>query len=467
MDQLLYHLKLSPSQFVIVAVLIVTSHRILQRNRQATKADNKPYSRFGQPNAFFADKVLSFVIWKQFQILLLDIISVKTVRFQRNVITMAEKFVHHLACRLLNKSCGEDTLVGGTIRVPRNPNILYEWGILQGDGSNLSVHSDDSGKVDIEITCPYSTEKGKFDKQDGNVGTTYPKKMHGYRRSLDCDLQDLNLSPSVPILIWFHGGAMCLGSSRDLGVSVKLAQDLMEFEAKQRSKDGCKSKPLILLSVEYRLAPEHPFPAAIIDCLSTLSFIFKAFPRASIHVAGLSAGGNLASVVAFECMRKYPGRLKSATILHPYLLPQANTTSYNLNSNSNMISVNILRWCWRAYLSLDPDMKQDHSLSIPLIEQLFQEKSHFYRLCCPQIDIPSNISNTEEAPLFIVCTATADALQDDGLDLLKCIMGTKKSLPRNVIHLEGNGSHVLSLIFDKESKRKLINEWHIAIWGSP
>lgn len=65
----------------------------------------------------------------------------------------------------------------------------------------------------------------------------------------------------------------------------------------------------MIATVEYGLAPDHPFPAGPIDSLSaTLYFVEQ--PGRSVHIAGESSGALMASVTALEIQRKYPGRIK-------------------------------------------------------------------------------------------------------------------------------------------------------------
>ena len=91
-----------------------------------------------------------------------------------------------------------------------------------------------------------------------------------------------------PILVYYHGGGWVLGSlnSHDRGVRGLTRAG------------GCRS-----ISVEYRLAPEHPFPAAVSDSLVALQWVVENARRfdgdpTRIAVGGDSAGGNLAAVTA-------------------------------------------------------------------------------------------------------------------------------------------------------------------------
>lgn len=97
----------------------------------------------------------------------------------------------------------------------------------------------------------------------------------------------------TPALVWFHGGGFTLG---DLDSHDALCRFLAE-QAMVR-----------VVAVDYRLAPEHPFPAAVDDCLTAWTWVSQnasglAIDAERIAVGGDSAGGNLAAVVAQEMVR--------------------------------------------------------------------------------------------------------------------------------------------------------------------
>jgi acetyl esterase len=85
------------------------------------------------------------------------------------------------------------------------------------------------------------------------------------------------------ILVWFHGGGWISG---DIGYSEQFCRSLADGA-------GCE-----VLSVDYRLAPEHPFPAAVEDALAAVRWAASA--GREVVVGGDSAGGNLAAVAAQE-----------------------------------------------------------------------------------------------------------------------------------------------------------------------
>eukprot|EP00980_Cylindrotheca_fusiformis_P029925 scaffold24044_cov127-Cylindrotheca_fusiformis.AAC.1 len=368
------------------------------------------------------------------------------------------------------RSQGEqDDLILGRVVVPRNHSILESMGLVPPTELELKPPLDKSAEVSIELICPRSAIKS---------GVEFEEAEDEYHSFQQCQLENIVFAESTQLLLWFHGGGMVMGFAKDGALSFGNATKLSQL--------GTKGAPISIavLSVAYRLAPENPFPAAIIDGLSACDFLIKQFPLLPLHVAGISAGGNLAAVIGFEFYRSFPGKIKSIMVDAPMVQPRtAELKSYYLQSKSSGVCpVGFLHWAWAAYLQVGEETINYRSRN-GLQDALDQSKwssldgygeqpngkqkgarddSMFWRLVSPQIDLPT--FNAKDAPSILICTATADPLHDEGVELVEMLR--KHSCVR-IHHFDFKGSHTLAAAVDPEGKAAMIDEWSKSFMESP
>jgi acetyl esterase len=142
-----------------------------------------------------------------------------------------------------------------------------------------------------------------------------------------------------PVLLYFHGGGWVLGSldTHD-GVCRALAA----------------RTPCVVVSVDYRLAPEHRFPAAVEDAWAATAWVAEhaASVRGDplrIAVGGDSAGGNLAAVVALRACRHGPP-LALQLLVYPVLDCGLDTPSYRECAAGYGLTYELMRWFRDHYL---------------------------------------------------------------------------------------------------------------------
>ncbi|GHH67923.1 alpha/beta hydrolase [Promicromonospora soli] len=143
--------------------------------------------------------------------------------------------------------------------------------------------------------------------------------------------------PRTPALLWIHGGGMVLGDA---------AQD-SKFCRQIADQLG-----IVVVSVEYRLAPEHPFPTPLDDCYTALRWLAGQpdIDPARIAIGGQSAGAGLAASLAL--LAKERGEIRPVLQLLSYpMLDDRTTTRTDIDPRRLRIwSQKSNRFGWRGYL---------------------------------------------------------------------------------------------------------------------
>jgi acetyl esterase len=149
--------------------------------------------------------------------------------------------------------------------------------------------------------------------------------------------------PQLPALLYCFGGGWTLGS-------IDTADAVCRFLA---AEAGC-----LVVSVGYRLAPEHPFPAAVHDCHAALRWLaahaaeIGADP-ARLAVGGDSAGGNLAAAVTLLARAAGDVRLAGQLLVYPNTDQSADDASMRANADPWLFNHHSVAWYARHYLA-DP-----------------------------------------------------------------------------------------------------------------
>ncbi|MBV7704498.1 alpha/beta hydrolase [Nocardia nova] len=144
----------------------------------------------------------------------------------------------------------------------------------------------------------------------------------------------------LPVVLFCHGGGfvICSLDSHD------------QFCRTMANETGA-----LVVSVDYRQAPEHRFPAAAQDAYAVLCWIGAAIARyggdpTRIAVAGDSAGGNLAAVAALMARDLGGPAVAAQLLMYPMLDPTRAGASYRDNAQGYFVTDDHLRWYWEQYL---------------------------------------------------------------------------------------------------------------------
>jgi acetyl esterase len=181
------------------------------------------------------------------------------------------------------------------------------------------------------------------------------------------------------VIVWYHGGGWVLGGLDDADpVGRTLAQ-----------RTACT-----VVMVDYRLAPEYRYPTAVDDAWAALGWVAARLPEladgpAPLIVAGDSAGGNLAAIMAQRAKAAGGPAIAAQVLIYPVTDCDLDTTSYRDPANQLLLSRDSMTWFWNHYAPV-PDARAHPDAS------------------------PLRATDLTELPPAVVLTAEHDVLRDEG-----------------------------------------------------
>jgi acetyl esterase/lipase len=195
-------------------------------------------------------------------------------------------------------------------------------------------------------------------------------------------LRPVESADAPPVLYWMHGGGMVIGN---------------RHMDEARLIEWCRSLGCVCVSVEYRLAPEAPYPAPLNDCEAGLRFIVEhahdlRIDPQRIGIGGRSAGGALAAGLALRCRDGANGPLAFQYLEYPMLDDRGLTASSQLEGlpvwtrESNAFG-------WRSYLG-----------------------ERYGTDDVPADAAPARATELSGLPSTFVGVGTADCLRDESID---------------------------------------------------
>lgn len=185
---------------------------------------------------------------------------------------------------------------------------------------------------------------------------------------------------ALPLVLFYHGGGASWGS-------LDSAYDRMARHISNESG-------AILISVDYRLSPEHKFPAGIEDAYAAVVWASEngksiGGDPSKIGLCGESGGGNFAAVVSQLTKQRNGPKIKYQVLIYPAIGTRGNSKSIELFSQGYFVEIASLNWIYEQYL---PDMSLG---SDPRVSPILAE-------------------DFSGLPSTFVITAGFDMLRDDG-----------------------------------------------------
>lgn len=233
-----------------------------------------------------------------------------------------------------------------------------------------------------------------------NVKTRELHIAHGLRARL---YVPPGAAGTMPVLVYLHGGGWVIGSVATHDPFCRLLSE---------------AAAVIVISVDYRLAPEHPYPAAVDDTIAAFQWVASHSSEwkgdaTRLGIGGDSAGANLAAVAANRLCEAAESRgLRALMLLYPVTdHPSANHLSYTENAVGYGLDANTCRWLWEQYAPRASPNDPGTS--------------------------PARLRRVPALPATLVATAEYDVLRDDGIAYAKKL----KSAGVAVTHIHAADMH--------------------------
>lgn len=181
-----------------------------------------------------------------------------------------------------------------------------------------------------------------------------------------------------PVVVYFHGGGWVIG-------------DLETHDSTCRQLAIAANCTVI--AVDYRLAPEHPFPAAIDDCFAATQWVADhassiGVDASKLAVAGDSSGGNLAACVCLRAREESAPAIGFQLLIYPVTDARMESDSYEENKDGYLLTRESMEWFWNHYTG-GKQVSNPHAS-------------------------PSAASDLSKLPAACVITAEYDPLRDEG-----------------------------------------------------
>ena len=187
--------------------------------------------------------------------------------------------------------------------------------------------------------------------------------------------------PRFGALVYFHGGGWVLGNIAMTDQPCRLLANV----------SGC-----MVVSVEYRLAPEHKFPAGPEDCYAATKWVSDNAAALNVDplrtgVGGTSAGATLAATVSLMARDRGGPHLAYQLLVYPATTTELTTASHSQFAKDNyyILSRADMEWFWGHYLATDEDRKNPYAC-------------------------PAQAKSLKGLPPAFVITAEYDPLRDEG-----------------------------------------------------
>ena len=222
--------------------------------------------------------------------------------------------------------------------MPLHPQVAKALEQMAAAGPPLHHLSPQAARAAMEAA------RGATDDPE-KVGTVEDRLIPGVAGKQPIRIYTPEGDGPFPILVYFHGGGWVVGSINTVDASCRALTNLADC---------------MVVSADYRLAPEDKFPAAVDDCYAAARWV--ALNAAALNgdaarlaVGGESAGANLAAAVTLKAQESGLPSLAYQLLMYPVTGHAFAMPSHMENAQGYFLTTEMMAWFWDHYLASEAD----------------------------------------------------------------------------------------------------------------
>lgn len=210
-------------------------------------------------------------------------------------------------------------------------------------------------QLSVEAARARSNETAKLNGEPEPVALWEERHVPGTAGDIPIRVywpRPLRAEERIPVILFLHGGGWVLGNGNTYDTHCRRLANAAEC---------------VVVFAEYRLAPEHRFPAAVDDAYAVLRWLKENAPllggdRRKIAVAGDSAGGNLSAALCLKSRDLNGPPICAQALIYPVTDHwDAGYLSYVENAENYGLTRDLMKWFWAHYLGPDGDRRHPYA----------------------------------------------------------------------------------------------------------
>ena len=339
-----------------------------------------------------------------------------------------------------------------------------------------NIEKDDDGMVDLNAM--FDVQVIDIPRNDGKDSSPVHVTLLKKKKSSSA-ASATNSDNAAPLVLYMHGGGFTVR-----GVKKTFAAEMFRYLLQLGGEDEIADNSLpsfmddaVWAIVDYRLAPEHLYPAATDDCLLALNYLVKDMNlgRGGIHINGISAGATIAMEVTLKSLDMNIDTFYVDEPVVPFPSKDGNQRSWSLDSNSfrrysytRVPPVDWVEWSLKAMTGMDTNHDLESGIPYGMIQTDVDITGGATDVAKWKMSFDE--SNATQLPRLFLITAHGDPLMDGGKyfkrvyeDVIKLVEAEAPSGANSqpqIKYVESFAGHTLHLFLERSLFGDNMREWY-------